>query len=210
MGFTFQLSEYNQENMEAQVSKALEKRTELSSRRKFPWMWKAIDRLDGLKVLSCVSRRRAIRYKIYGVVLLTLGIFLLVPGLMVPKELLVPLITGAICILLGLLYLLPRRKKPSQKFHAAAVKLLAGVRTAEQLGNAPILVCFAQDGMMLPNGEVVPYDCFDAIAETESIYLLTWKERVTVLQKRDLIAGTHEDFLWFLEEKTDLKPDYVR
>ncbi len=209
MEFTFQLSEYNQSDMGAQVSKALEKRTELNSRRKLPWMWKSIDRLDGPKVPTRVSRRRVIRCKIYGFVLLTLGIFLFVPGMMEPKELLVPLITGAVSIFLGIVSLLPRRKKSSRIFDAAAVKLLAGALTAEQLENTPILVRFTQDGMMLPDGEVISYDCFDTIVETESIYLLTWKERVTVLQKRDLLSGTHEDFLRLLEEKTSMKPDYA-
>ncbi len=209
MEFTFQLSKYDQDDMEAQVSKALEKRTELSSRRTLPGLWRAIDRLDGPKAPKPVLRRRATRYKIYGVVLLALGIFLLVPGLTEPKELLVPLITGAISVLLGFMYLIPRREKPSQQFHAAAGELLAGVQAVEVVGNRPILVHFGPDGMMLPDGKVIPYACFDAVVETESIYLLTWKERVTVLQKRDLRAGTQEGFLCFLEEKTQLKPDCV-
>jgi hypothetical protein len=210
MEYTFQLSAYNQNDLEAQVSNTLEKRRELSSRQKLPGLWRATDRLNARKAPEPVLRRRAVRYKIYGAVLLVLGIFLLVPGLTEPKELLVPLIVGAICVLLGFIYLLPRRKKPSRKFRAAAAKLLAGAQTAEQAGNAPVLVRFAQDGMMLPGGEVIPYDCFEAIVETENIYLLTWNGRVTVLQKRDLLDGTHEDFLLFLEEKAGLKTACVR
>ncbi|NLA87678.1 MAG: YcxB family protein [Clostridiales bacterium] len=206
MEYLFQLSKYDQDGIEAQVSKALEKRTELKSRRKYPGLWRNIDRLNVPKAPQPVLRRRVIRYRIYGAVLLALGIFLFVPGLIEPDKLLVPLIAGVICLLSGLVCLLPRRKKPSRQFKAAASKLLAGAQAFEQVENAPVLVRFTQDGMMLPDGKVVPYDCFDAIVETESIYLFTWNARVTVLQKRDFIAGTHADFLSFMREKTDLVP----
>lgn len=209
MDFTFQLSNYNQDDLEAQVCKALEKRSELSSRQRFPGLWSSIDRLEGSKAPKPVRRRRASRYKIYGVVLLALGIFLLVPGLSEPEELLVPLVAGVVCVLMGLAYLMPRREKPSKKFRAMAVKLLAGAQTVEQAGNAPVLVCFSEAGMKLPDRDIIPFDCFDAIVETEGIYLFTWNGRVTILQKRDLITGAEEDFLRFLREKTDLKPEFV-
>ena len=204
MEFVFQISENNQDNLE--LSKALEKLTELNSRQSLQWLWKYIDRLDAVPKASIpVLRRRAVRYKLFGVILLVLGILLLVPGLMEPSELLVPLISGAISMLLGLVCFLPRQKKPSRKFHTAAIKLLASTQTSEKLGN----VSFTQEGMKLPDGEVISYDCFNTIVETESIYLLIWKDRVTVLQKRDLLNGAHEDFLRILKEKTNLVPNYV-
>ena len=205
MEFLFRISEYNQDNLELQLSKALNKLTELNSRESLPWLWKSIDRLDAVPKASMqVLRRRAVRYKIFGVLLFVLGVFLLVPSLIEPRELLVPLVSGAIFVLLGLVCFLPRQKKPP-KFHAAAVKLLALAQTSEQLGD----VSFSQDGMKLPEGEVISYDCFNTIVETENIYLLIWKDRVTVLQKRDLLNGTHEEFLRILEEKTNLTPNYV-
>lgn len=97
-------------------------------------------------------------------------------------------------------------KKPSHKFHAAAVKLLATAQTSEQLGD----VSFTQEGMNLPNEEVISYDCFKTIVDTENIYLLIWKDRVTILQKRDLLNGAHDDFLQFLEKKTNLTPQYIK
>lgn len=206
MEFLFQISKYNQDNLELQLSKALDKLAELNSRKRLPWLWKYIDRLNTVpKAPMPVLRRRAVRYKIYGVILLIMGIYLLIPGLMEPKKLLVPLISGAISVSFGLVCLLPREKKPSRKFHAAAVKLLATAQTSEQLGD----VSFTQEGMNLPNEEVISYDCFKTIVDTENIYLLIWKDRVTILQKRDLLNGAHDDFLQFLEKKTNLTPQYV-
>ncbi|WP_101696566.1 hypothetical protein [Clostridium minihomine] len=208
MEFTFQLSSYHQDDLMEQVSRAMEKRTEWNSRRKLPKMWRVIERLDGSKAPELVVRRRAIRYKVYGVILLAMGFFLVIPGLMEPKELLIPLVTGGICFLLGLIYLVPR-KNPSRQFQAAAEKLLSGMQTFKQSEDAPALVHFMQKGMVLPDGKVVPYDSFDAIVETESIYLFTWEERVTILQKQDLQNRTQEEFRVFLIENTRVKAAYI-
>jgi hypothetical protein len=207
MEYIFELSEYNRDELEAQACAAVEKRVELSSRRVLPRVWKAVDRLSTRKAPEPILRRRAARYKIYGFALLAFGIFLLIPGLMEPKELFVPLIMGTVCTLLGVLYLLPRRKQPSRKIREGAAQLISGAQTAARRGNAPVMIRFSQDGMMLPGGEAVTYDSFDAIVETASVYLLTWNgKRAILLQKRDLAEASQEDFLRFFEEKTELKP----
>ena len=52
--------------------------------------------------------------------------------------------------------------------------------------------------------KINPYDHVNAVVETKDLYLLTWNEQVTVLQKKDLIIGTHSDFVSFLTEQTGL------
>ena len=69
-----------------QLARALEKRMELNSRKVMPKLWAVTDRLRSVpKAPEPVLRRRRVRYKIYGVILLVLGLLLLIPGLMEPE-----------------------------------------------------------------------------------------------------------------------------
>lgn len=56
--FIFQLSPYNIDKLLPQVSKALEKRTELVSRERFPGLWKNTDRINTLSQGQTQSRLR--------------------------------------------------------------------------------------------------------------------------------------------------------
>ncbi len=116
MEFEFVLTKYNYESFIPQVSKALEKRTELISRKRCPKMWKYTDSLssrDKAKEEKLKKRRK--RYKVYGIFLILIGLFLLIPSLMKPEELLMPLFTGAFATGLGLLYFLYGRNRKSMK-----------------------------------------------------------------------------------------------
>ena len=104
MEFVFELTKYNDISFKLQVSKALEKRTELVSRNKHPRLWKYTDKLNSKKkVPEQVLEKRRSRYKVYGIVLLLLGLFLLIPSLMAPKEMLIPLLVGAFTVGIGIL-----------------------------------------------------------------------------------------------------------
>lgn len=205
MEFIFLVSQYDQNDLEEQLSRALEKQTELNSRKQLPSFWRFIDHHNKSRVSESKLRRRNIRYKIYGIAILAMGIFLLVPGLLEPTKLRIPLITGVIAVVTGLACLWPWRKRSNARFRKGAIKLLSSLQSFEQTKNAPVLARFAPEGMILPNATVISYSDFNTLIETESIYFLVWNGRVTVLQKRDLIEGTLKDFLFFLEEKTGLK-----
>lgn len=70
-----------------QLAMALDKRLELHSRRTMPGLWSVTDRLNSMpRASEAVLKRRQVRYRIYGVVLLVLGLFLLIPGLMEPRN----------------------------------------------------------------------------------------------------------------------------
>lgn len=99
-----------------QLARALEKRMELNSRKVMPKLWAVTDRLRSVpKAPEPVLRRRRVRYKIYGVILLVLGLLLLIPGLMEPEELSAPLAAGALATVSGVLYLWPRRSGPGSR-----------------------------------------------------------------------------------------------
>lgn len=206
MEFTFQLSNYNSNSLNEQLSRALEKQTELLSRNKLPRLWKGIDKLNSSKTKESVPKKQNFRYKIYGIVLLLLGILLLIPALMKPSELIVPMLTGTFCVGLGIMYLSTPRKTISKKFSRAATDLLNKLKSINQSEQDNFQVRFTLEGMTLMHEDIISYDCFDRIIETRDIFLLIWNERVTVLQKKDLISGTQKDFVSFLGKHTGLEP----
>ena len=143
--FCFQLTPYDTQRLLPQVSKALEKRTELISRERYPALWKITDRISGGKPAQPRSR---LRTKCMAVLCLVLGIFLFVPGVTDPQELLVPLIAGALAIIIGILYLWRSRKHRKNPFDRSAQKLLAGKETLST--QSPVTVTFSENGMTFP------------------------------------------------------------
>ena len=199
--FRFQLTPYDTQRLLPQVSKALEKRTELISRERYPALWKITDRISGGKPAQPRSR---LRTKFMAVLCLVLGIFLFVPGVTDPQELLVPLITGALAIMTGIVYLWRSRKHRKNPFDRSAQKLLAGKEALST--QSPVTVTFSENGMTFPPSqgkqETVPYTGFSLVVETQELILMVFDTRVTVLQKRDLQGGNVEGFLNFLAKRT--------
>ena len=201
MEFVFKTGSYDGPGLTAQVSRALEVRTELESRAKMPGMWKAIDRLNASERADAeeLARRRR-RSRVYGVLLLILGVLLLVPGVMNPAEMALQLAAGCVGVVAGALCLLPRGTRSSnlqRQFERAARELLGKLREAPETD-----VRFTDTGMEL--GEtVVEYAALDSVIATEDIYMFVWDGKVTVLQKRDLDGGD-ADFDEFLRGKTEV------
>ena len=146
MDYEFQLSPYDGSSLVPQVSCALEKRTESISREKYPKMWKITDHFNSKKVSEIVLKRRRLRYRVYGILLIIMGAFLLIPGLMEPQELAVPLFAGILGLLLGVftLWSSKAQKLQSERFNQAAVKLLKGLEAPP-----PVRVQFTQGGMKI-------------------------------------------------------------
>lgn len=95
--FSFQITALDSTALYPQVSRALEKRTELLSRQKCPRMWKLTDKLNSVeKVPQAVREKRRNRRAFLGLLNWVFGVFLLMPGLMDPQELLIPLLVGAV------------------------------------------------------------------------------------------------------------------
>lgn len=181
MDYEFQLSPYDGASLVPQVSCALEKRTESISREKYPKMWKITDHFNSKKVSEIVLKRRRLRYRVYGILLIIMGAFLLIPGLMEPQELAVPLFAGILGLLLGVftLWSSKAQKLQSERFNQAAVKLLKGLETPP-----PVRVQFTQGGMKIADQQTVPYSDFNFIYETKDLFLLTWMNRITICKRK--------------------------
>ena len=89
--YIFHISPYDTEKLLPQVSRALEKRTEMVSRERFPGLWKHTDRF---RSMARGRKRSRLRTRGMSALCLAAGIFLAVPGLMEPRELFVPLLVG--------------------------------------------------------------------------------------------------------------------
>ncbi len=201
MEFCFQPSTYHIPSLIHQVSAVLQMRTERISREACPKLWAITDRLASRKVSDEVLKRRHTRYRIYGVLLIAMGIFLLVPGLAEPNGPALLLFFGFAGIVTGTLALwhsMPRRHLHT-RFDKAASALLDCLQAAPSTD-----VQFTVQGMTLGEQPLVPYNAFDFAIETKDLFVLIWNEKITVLQKKDIATGNAEQFRAFLQTQVDL------
>lgn len=209
--FLFQISNYDDPALDTETPKLLHQRLEEHSRRTVPWMWKVTDCLNAHAANGPVRETQRTRYRAYGVFLLALGFFALIPGLMEPRT---PALIGAgtLAIVSGILELcLARKRKPCAVPKACrkeAEELLSG-RRAVDWSKAQMKVCFDENGMIVSDGkkqEIVLYDKMTSIFETEHLWLLTYDgEKALLLQKKDLLEGVAEDFSCFLLHRIEVK-----
>ena len=198
--YIFHISPYDTEKLLPQVSRALEKRTEMGSRERFPGLWKHTDRF---RSMARGRKRSRLRTRGMSALCLAAGIFLAVPGLMEPRELFVPLLVGAAAMGAGIIGLWQSRARKKNPFDRAAKILLEGKdkSSAEQAAS----VSFSEEGMTVPAGggkaEFVPYREFECAVETADSFLFVFGGRVLLLQKMDLKAECIGDFCSLISEK---------
>lgn len=197
VSYIFQISPYDTNKLLPQISKALEKRTELISRERFPGMWKLTDKFNSMAQGKTKSR---LRTRIMSMICISLGIFLFIPGLMEPQELFVPLLTGAAAIGAGIGGLWRGRKHKKNPFDRAAELLLNGTDgiSTEQ----GVIVSFTDDGMIMTSDDAdtvfVAYGDFEFAIETADTFLFAYGNHVTVLQKMDLTTNNIDEFYKFI------------
>ena len=148
------------------------------------------------------AKRSRLRTRLFSILCLAAGVILVVPGLMESKELLVPLVAGAAAVVLGASGLWRTRKNREKPFDRSARLLLEG---KDQTPESPApVVSFSDEGMSLSSqGEAafIPYSDFESTWETEDTLLLVFGQRVTLLQKRDLVQGDFSGLSRLLAEK---------
>lgn len=202
-----------------ELSRALEKRTELSSRKKYPVLWRQNDRLHAFnernKKIENSKGRRLLR-TVMTAVLLLLGLFLLIPGLMEPEKLREPLIVGSISVLYALLRILlavlsRRGRRQDPRYEAAAGKMLAKLRQLDTAVHPRVV--FSKDEMRIEDDDSCGrfrLDVFDTVIETPNLFVMTYDGNVTALKKTDLIGAELDDFRAFLTEKNGFPIQFVK
>ena len=196
--FIFKISRCEADRL-TDVSRALEARCERMSRERCPALWKLTDQLNSLPRDSGRSKTQR---KIMSIAAIALGIFLLVPGIAEPRELLVPLIVGIAALVIGIFGLLAGRPKSRRRFDAAAKKLLSG---REDIADGSVSVTFDKGSMAVTSSdnrnEIVDYGKFECIIEAGDIFLAVFDTRVMILQKRELSGGSVDAFRKFASGK---------
>lgn len=205
--FLFQISDYDDPVLDTEAPKLLHQRLEEYSRRTVPGMWKVTDRLNAHAANGPGRETRRTRYRVYGVFLLALGVFALIPGLMEPR---MPALigAGALAIISGILeFCLARKRKPRAVPKACrkeAEELLSG-RRAVDWSKIQMKVCFDENSMTVSDGkkqEIVPYDKMTGIFETDHLWLVVYDgEKALLLQKKDLLEGPADEFRLYLLHK---------
>ena len=206
--FLFQISNYDDPSLENETAELLRQRLEAHSRSALPGMWKMTDRMHIYAEKGPGRKKRQGRYRVYTVILIALGIFVLVPGLAEPRNPAL-IIVGAAAIIAGLLELFLARKEKAVAIPASckneAEKLLHG-RRAIDWTNAGAKIAFDETGMAVFFGEkqeTVPYGQISEVFESEHLWLLLYSgEKALLLQKKDLVSGEAASFAAHILEKT--------
>lgn len=198
MAYCFQTTHYDISALQHEVAAALEKRMEAEGRKRLPGLWAAIDRLPGGQKPNEMTRGRRIYRRVVGTLLLLVGLFLAIPGLVAPDELLGPLLVGLFAMGTAVYYLYSTRKNRVTSAEKQAHKLL------EAIAKAPSQpVSFTDEGMQLQGQAPIPYEEIIFYDETPSGILLNWSDQATFLQKKDLTEGEWIGFAAFLRAKLE-------
>ena len=202
--YLFQISNYDDPAVDRETAELLHRHLEAESRRRCPAMWNAIDRIrthaaKGPK--GPAREKRKVRYRIYGVFLLALGLLTLILGLMPPRTTDVIIVGGAV-IIAGLLeFALARGRTPPRipasckKEARKALELRRAVdweklKTAIRFEDAGITICAEE------NEEHLSYTRIKSAFESLHLWLVVCDDECALLlQKKDLRSGNADSFL---------------
>ena len=186
--YLFQISNYDDPAVDRETAELLHQRLEAESRRRYPSIWNAIDRIRTHAAKGPGREKRTVRYRIYGLFLLALGLLTLILGLMPPKTTDV-IIAGAAAIIAGLLeFALVRRRTPPRipasckKEARKALELRRAVdweklKTTIRFEDAGITICAEENEEHLPYYVLnrLPYLCHKS-GRTIPIYQHQYKQ----------------------------------
>ena len=202
--YLFQISNYDDPAVDRETAELLHQRLEAESRQRCPTMWNAIDRIrthaaKGPK--GPAREKRKVRYRIYGVFLLALGLLTLILGLMPPRTTDVIIVGGAV-IIAGLLeFALARGRTPPRipasckKEVRKALELRRAVdweklKTTIRFEDAGITICAEE------NEEHLSYTRIKSAFESLHLWLVVCDDECALLlQKKDLRSGDADSFL---------------
>lgn len=208
MEFVFKTESFNIfyfKSAEEQLIEPLRKITELNSRDKMPALWKITDSLNSRKkhVSKEVINRRIKRYRIWGILIVLMSLFLFIPSVTAPKELLVPLIVSSITMVIGLFFVFSCSGSYDKKLKKSAhilIKSLENVKKYE--------IVFKSEGIDLNKADFVNYNDIKLLTKTQDFYVIFYKDSVTVFAGNTIINSSNELFEEFLFDRTGLKFEY--
>ena len=209
MTYIFALRPLTDEWLLPQLEAMLARRPELEERTQTPQVWRAVELPSAppQRPQDARTRRRRLRYRTLGVMMLLLGALLVIPEL-VAREISGSLIVGAIALAWGIFTLAERDRRVAERVHpeTPAQRLLNDLGG---LGRDGAHAIFNDDELALetPDGERVQfsYSDLESVLETRDLLLLSDESRALTLQKRELSWGEWAEFRDFLAEKADIQ-----
>ena len=121
--YLFELHSYDINSLIPQAGRALEKRTELVSRKRLPGLWRVT---DACRAASGGKTQSTLRTRVTSIVLLAFGAFLVVSGLSSSGEPSISMIIGAVSAVSGIGGLYRTSRLASKRFEKSAGLLLKG------------------------------------------------------------------------------------
>ncbi len=202
--FIFSMQPYNIEKLSSQTAWMLEQITQQNSRKKLPALWKLTDKLNAAERASeAALKRRKARRKLWGGLFLVMGVFLFVPGIMQPQELIGPLLAGLFAILIGMLYL-RRDEKKKDVFENKAAALLEKMNASMQQQKLRMII--SDNGITLSGIEAeekkISYEKMEYTFETKDLFAMVYENQIILLQKEELMLGKPEELRKRFAEKT--------
>ncbi len=205
--FVFVPTPYSAE-LQEELAKALRARTEIISRKMNPKLWRMTDGVNRFaeanRADDPVLKRRKTVQTVLSVVLAAIGVFLLVTGLTEPRNTTL-LAAGAIALVIAAARLLPRPDASMTRQFQRSASLLLKSLGGMDLSSKP-KIRFTDEAMQIKTNQKsadFPYEKMETLVETPRLFVLTHSGSATVLQKKDLILGTPEEFLDFFCAHTD-------
>lgn len=183
-------------DLEMELAQALQARSELLARRQNPKLWTTLSAEPAANAPDeDLQKRRQLFEKLISILLAAAGAVLLALGVTKGSR---PLTTpGLILLILAAARLMPGTGGGGGRRFQKSAHMLLGSLTALNLSASPKLK-FTQDGLTIESNQKTAdyaYERMEALVETPELFLLTHSGSATVLQKKDLILGTSEEFL---------------
>ena len=199
MNYIFNLMPIDVNAMQEQAAMALEARTEMLSREKYPKMWEKTDKNNAEKSNNKAKVPGRLVSKPMSWLCLIAGAFIFIPAMQDPINMVIPLAAGAVAMVVGLRGV---RGEPSDNFAKSAKNLLRG---KDKMPANKYSVVFSDAGMAVcdegAEQNFVPFDQIERIVETTDAYFVFFGNRAMVLQKADL-DGNPFDFSVEIANKT--------
>lgn len=201
--FIFSMKPYDINTLSDQVAWILVKQSELASRKKLSGLWKLTDKLNATQTPEAEAKRRKELQKVWGGFFLVAGIFMFFPGMMNPREMMVPMLVGLFAIVMGVLYL--KTDDRVRTLFGKEAKRLLKKQNASMQGQKLRLI-FSDEALTISgagDSKKVAYTNVECTLETVDLFGLVYESQLVLLQKKELLLGEAAEFTKLLEEKTD-------
>ncbi len=208
MKYIIECSKEDYSTLEEQISKALNKRIELYSRAKLSGLWRVIDGLNNTKRLSQEKLDgRKNRYRFYGTLFCISGVMFILLGLLDPLELKAFKYYGLFLLLIGILYIHP--KKDKKRNLKEITKVIESLKSNNEKSTG-LKLLFDTVGMYSQDDELLlRYEDIDNVIITQDIFCFIHARNLIPILKRDLVEVSVKEFEEFLVQVFQYKVCYA-